>query len=93
MKIVATDRYRTLVPNCSWAEYAEAHGASAYRYSQFCEIYRRWAKRLKPSMRQVHRAGEKTFIDFSGKRPHLVDRKAGEEIAVERSRAAPSRSR
>ena len=24
-------------------------------------------------MRQVHRAGEKTFIDFSGKRPTLVD--------------------
>ena len=26
-------------------------------------------RRLRPSMRQVHRAGEKTFIDFSGKRP------------------------
>ena len=25
-------------------------------------------------MRQVHRAGEKTFIDFSGKRPALIDR-------------------
>ena len=34
-------------------------------------------------MRQVHRAGEKTFIDFSGKRPHIVDRRTGEEIPVE----------
>jgi transposase len=31
----------------------------------------------------VHRAGEKLFVDFSGKRPHLVDPKTGEEIAVE----------
>ena len=42
---------------------------TGYRYTQFCEIYRQWARRLRPSMRQVHRAGEKTFIDFSGKRP------------------------
>ena len=34
-------------------------------------------------MRQVHRAGEKLFVDFSGKRPHLVDPRTGEEIAVE----------
>jgi transposase len=65
-----------------WEEYLEVH-PEGYRYSQFCEIYRRWAKKLKPSMRQVHRAGEKTFIDFSGKQPHIVDRKTGEEIPVE----------
>ena len=47
---------------------------TGYAYSQFCERYRRWARALKPSMRQVHRAGEKLFVDFSGKRPHLVDR-------------------
>ena len=65
-----------------WEEYFEVH-PDGYRYSQFCEIYRRWAKKLKPSMRQVHRAGEKTFIDFSGKRPHIVDRRTGEQIPVE----------
>jgi transposase len=65
-----------------WEEYREVH-ADGYGYSQYCEIYRRWAGKLKPSMRQHHRAGEKTFIDFSGKRPHLVDRRTGEEIPVE----------
>jgi transposase len=65
-----------------WEEYFEIH-PEGYRYSQFCEIYRRWAKKLRPSMRQVHRAGEKTFIDFSGKRPHIVDRRTGEQIPVE----------
>ncbi len=34
-------------------------------------------------MRQVHRAGEKTFVDFSGKRPTLVDRCTGERRRVE----------
>lgn len=65
-----------------WTEYREVH-PDGYGYSQFCEIYRRWAKKLRPSMRQVHRAGEKTFVDFSGKRPHLIDRKTGQEVPVE----------
>ena len=65
-----------------WEEYRAVH-EDGYGYSQFCEIYRRWARKLRPSMRQQHRAGEKTFIDFSGKRPHLVDRRTGEEILVE----------
>ena len=65
-----------------WEEYRQVH-AQGYGYSQYCELYRRWAGKLKPSMRQQHRAGEKTFIDFSGKQPHLIDRKTGEEIPVE----------
>ena len=46
-----------------WEEYRQVD-SDGYGYSQFCELYRRWAQKLKPSMRQVHRAGEKTFIDF-----------------------------
>ena len=65
-----------------WQEDRAAH-PTGYAYSQFCERYRAWARRMKPSMRQVHRAGEKLFVDFSGKRPHLVDPTTGEEIAVE----------
>jgi transposase len=66
-----------------WEEYREIHGAAGYGYSQFCELYRRWAGKLRPSMRQLHRAGEKVFVDFSGKRPHIVDRRSGELIPVE----------
>jgi transposase len=65
-----------------WQEYRAQH-PTGYAYSQFCEHYRQWARTLKPSMRQVHRAGEKLFVDFSGTRPHLVDPETGEEIAVE----------
>jgi transposase len=66
-----------------WEEYREAHKEDGYGYSQFCEIYRRWERKLKPSMRQIHLAGEKTFVDYSGKRPHVVDPKTGEAIPVE----------
>jgi transposase len=65
-----------------WQEYRATH-PSGYAYSQFCDRYRRWARALKPSMRQVHRAGEKLCVDFSGTRPHLVDARTGESIAVE----------
>lgn len=65
-----------------WQEY-RAQSPDGYAYSQFCERYRRWARTLTPSMRQVHRAGEKLFVDFSGKRPQLIDPQTGEEIAVE----------
>lgn len=66
-----------------WEEYREVHGEGGYGYSQFCELYRRWAGKLRPSMRQLHRAGEKLFVDFSGKQPHIVDRRTGELIPVE----------
>ena len=50
-----------------WEEYQIDHAdRQTYSYSQFCENYRGFAKQLKRSMRQVHRAGEKLFIDFAG---------------------------
>jgi transposase len=60
-----------------WEEYCAQvgceHSADSlvkpWRYSQFCENYRQFAKRLKRSMRQVHRAGEKLFILFSSVSP------------------------
>lgn len=63
-------------------EYLQRH-PDGYRYGQFCDLYRRFARRLSPTMRQVHRAGEKLFVDFSGTRPHVVDRRTGEVLPVE----------
>ena len=65
-----------------WLEYRAVH-PGGYSYSQYCEHYRQFARRLRPSMRQVHRAGEKLFVDFAGTRPHLVDRHTGELVLVE----------
>jgi len=66
-----------------WEEYATAHPGQAYRYSQFCLLYHRFAATLKHSMRQVHRAGEKLFVDYAGHKPKVVDRNTGEEREVE----------
>jgi transposase len=63
-------------------EYLEQH-PDGYRYSQFCEHYRRWCKKRRLSMRQVHRAGEKLFVDYAGQKPKVVDRSTGEEREVE----------
>ena len=65
-----------------WVEYA-SDNPGGYRYSRFCELYGRFKKNLNPTMRQRHRAGEKIFVDFSGKKPHLVDPRTGEIEAVE----------
>ena len=57
-----------------WEEYRADHADSqTYGYSQFCDNYRRFAKRLKRSMRQIHRAGEKLFIDYAGPTIALTD--------------------
>ena len=47
-------------------EHDPQHPTKAWCYSQFCEHYRCFAKQLKRSMRQTHRAGEKLFIDYAG---------------------------
>jgi transposase len=52
------------------ADYADRH---TYAYSQFCVNYRRFAKQLKRSMRQIHHAGEKLFIDYAGPTIGLTD--------------------
>lgn len=50
-----------------WEEFVSQHpGQKTHRYSQFCENYRQYARSLKRSMRQVHRAGEKLFVDYAG---------------------------
>jgi transposase len=57
-----------------WQEYQAANPqARTYQYSQYCDRYRRWAKSLKRSMRQVHRAGEKLYVDFAGPTLGLSD--------------------
>jgi transposase len=61
-----------------WSEYAATHAERAYRYSRFCDLYRAWAGRQKRSMRQIHQAGEKLFIDYCGPTVGVLDRHTGE---------------
>lgn len=71
-----------------WLEYCEAatddpEGRRPYQYSQFCDRYRDFRERIDVTMRQVHRAGEKVFVDYSGKKLAYFDSKTGERIEVE----------
>jgi transposase len=61
-----------------WVEYREAH-PDGYGYSQFCALYREWAKCLKPSMRLSYKGGEKVFVDYAGQTVPIVDPATGEE--------------
>ena len=63
-------------------EYLQQH-PDGYRYSAFCAHYRQWVDRQRLSMRQVHKAGEKLFVDYSGKKPDVVDPATGVVRPVE----------
>lgn len=56
-------RRKSVTLSLLWVEYRQDH-PNGYGYSQFCQRYRQWAKRLKPSMRLRHKAGEKLFVDY-----------------------------
>ena len=59
-----------------WEEYKEQH-PDGYGYSQFKEYYNRYKKQLNPSMRQIHYAGDKLFVDFSGVSVPITDAISG----------------
>jgi transposase len=54
-----------------------------YERSRFYGLYREWIKKADPVMRFNHKAGEKTFIDFSGDKAHYQDPVTGKIIEAE----------
>jgi transposase len=65
-----------------WEEYRQAQ-PGGYGYSRFCELYRDFEHRLSPTMRQHHVAGDKVFVDYSGKKVAIVDPATGEVQSAE----------
>jgi transposase len=60
-----------------WREYREIH-PTGLSYTQFCERYRGYIKATTPVMRQVHKGGEKTFVDYAGMTVPWIDMSTGE---------------
>ena len=60
-----------------WYEYKQSN-PEGYQYSQFCNRYRQWAKKLDVTLRQEHRAGEKMFVDYAGQTVPIIDPCSGE---------------
>jgi len=64
-----------------WQEYRAEH-AQGYAYSWFCERYSDWRKRISPTMRQTHLAGDKLFVDWAGDTMPVFDPTTGEEYCT-----------
>ena len=60
-----------------WKEHGEAceqRGQDYYSYTRFCELLGQWLKKNRPlSMRQLHKAGEKCFVDYAGLVVRITD--------------------
>jgi transposase len=59
-----------------WEEYRALY-PDGYGYSRFCDLFREFERRLSPVMRQEHPAGDKVFVDYSGKKIAIIDRPTG----------------
>lgn len=65
-----------------WREYRDEH-PRGLGYSMFCQYYRRYAKNISPVMRQHHKAGEKTFVDYAGMKMPWFNSITGEILEAE----------
>lgn len=57
--------HKNLTLQLVWQERRESNPED-YGYSRFCDLYRRWLRKLDLVLRQEHRAGEKMFVDYAG---------------------------
>ncbi len=60
-----------------WDEYLE-NDPNGYKYSQYCELYRRWLRKQDPIKRNEHKAGDKMFVDYAGDTVPVIDPETGE---------------
>lgn len=61
-----------------WQEYRQQHPTDGYSYAQFCHRYLKWLGCQQRSMRQIHYAGEKLFVDYCGPTMTVVNPDTGE---------------
>jgi transposase len=65
-----------------WGEYRDQH-PDGYGYSRFCDFFRAWEKRVSPTMRQTHIAGERMFVDYAGTKLQVIGWTTGEVLTAE----------
>jgi transposase len=71
-------KHKGVTKQLLWEEYKQIHGDNGLQYSQYCYRYQQWAQHLKRSMRQIHKAGEKCFIDYCGPTIPVINASTGE---------------
>jgi len=75
-------RKKNITRQLLWEEYKEQY-PEGMGYTQFCYHLSEWQKKLNVSMRQIHKAGEKLFIDYSGLKGEITDRMSGKKTLVD----------
>lgn len=65
-----------------WEEYRQAY-PDGYSYSQFCYHFQIWRNGSALTMHIEHKAGDKMFVDFTGKKLTVIDPKTGENREAE----------
>jgi len=65
-----------------WEEYIRQN-PEGYSYSQFCFHFQIWKNASEVTMHIEHKAGDKMFVDYTGKKLKIVDKITGEEKEVE----------
>ena len=66
-----------------WKEYqvnCSNAGRVPYQYTQFCDIYRAWAKKSKATMRIHHKPGDAMEVDWAGGTLPIKDPVTGETV-------------
>lgn len=71
-------RRKGMTKQLLWEEYCQQYPNRCYSYSQYCFHYQKWQGKQKRSMRQVHKAGDKLFVDYAGQSVPVVCRDTGE---------------
>jgi transposase len=71
-------KHKGLTKQLLWQEYRQTHPDDGYSYAQFCHRYRVWLGCQARSIRQIHRAGEKLFVDYCGPTMPVTNPDTGE---------------
>lgn len=71
-------RRKDVTKHLLWEEYTQSYPNRSYSYPQYCFLYQTWASKQRRSMRQVHQAGDKLFVDYAGQTVPIVNGDTGE---------------
>lgn len=71
-------KHKTMTLQLLWEEYIVRFPSRNLGYSRYCARYRQWRGNQKRSMRQIHKAGEKCFVDYCGPTVPIINTASGE---------------
>lgn len=81
-KIAREVRRKGVTLSLLWEEYRSDY-PEGYGYSWFCDLFQEYSGTIDPRMHQVHKAGEKLFVDYAGMTMQVIDRATGEVLVVQ----------